>query len=321
MAIGRSSRKPFHPDLVNIQKTILATLAYFNLFDYPLKKQEIIAFLPREYQQGEFVLALNELLHEQLVFHVGNFFSIRNEPSLGERRKKGNEKAASMMCVALKSAKIISLFPFVRGVAISGSLSKNFADEGADVDFFIITASNRLWIARTMLHVFKKITFLFGSQHLYCMNYFVDESQMIILEKNIYTAIETVTLLPLHGDFYHFYEENSWTKEFLPNISSHPNHSKIISKNTLVKTFERILNNRLGKQLDDCLMKITAARWRKKTKRRKKNNKGNILAMHSGKHFSKPSPENFQKRLLLRYEKELQEILAAYDHRFLKEIM
>ena len=41
----------------NIRKDILATLAYFNMFDYPLKKNEIFLFLGhcndyREFEAG-----------------------------------------------------------------------------------------------------------------------------------------------------------------------------------------------------------------------------------------------------------------------------
>jgi hypothetical protein len=306
---------------VNIQKNILATLAYFNLFDYPLKKQEILSFLPQENDQFQFEQAMNELLNEQFIFRIGNFFSIQNDISLAERRQRGNEKAAAMMHHAHQSAKIISSFPFVKGVAVSGSLSKNFAEDGADVDFFIITAPDRLWISRTMLHLFKKFTFLLRREHLFCMNYFVDDAQLGILEKNIYTAIETVTLVPLRGNFKSFYEENNWTNKMLPNASCHVCTCEGISKTIPVKIFEALFDNRFGSWLDNFLMTLTASRWRKKTLQRKKNEKGNILAMHSAKHFSKPAPENFQKKLLQRYEKELHEIFAAYDHRLLKEII
>jgi hypothetical protein len=306
---------------VNIQKNILSTLAYFNLFDYPLKKEEVVAFLAQKCDPYGFERAMQQLLEENIVFRVGHFLSLRNDPCLAERRKKGNQKAGEMMRNALASAKIISLFPFVRGVAVSGSLSKNFAGEGADVDLFIITSTDRLWISRTILHLFKKLTFLSGRQHLYCMNYFVDESQLNILEKNIYTAIETVTLLPLYGNFEEFYKENTWTKKFLPNVGNHAENPAPILKSIPVKIFERILNNKIGGKIDTYLMKTTASRWRKKTECQKTNSKGNILAMHCGKHFSKPWPGNFQNNLLLRYEKDLREIFAAHDHLLLKEMI
>ena len=59
---------------------------------------------------------------------------------------------------------------------MSGSLSKHFADEKSDIDFFIITSANRLWIARTCMHLFKKVSYIAGKQHWFCMNYYVDEA-------------------------------------------------------------------------------------------------------------------------------------------------
>jgi hypothetical protein len=68
---------------------------------------------------------------------------------------------------------------------------------------FITTAKNRLWIARTLMHGLKKLTFLFNKQHYFCMNYYVDEVQQLqIREKNIYTAIEVATLMPSTGRYY-----------------------------------------------------------------------------------------------------------------------
>ena len=84
-------------------------------------------------------------------------------------------------------------FPFVRGVFISGSLSKRCAAEKEDVDYFIVTSANRLWIARTIMHLYKKLTYLRGRQDRYCMNYFIDEEALEIKEKNIFTAVEMIT--------------------------------------------------------------------------------------------------------------------------------
>jgi len=87
---------------------------------------------------------------------LGEFYCLFNNYALAERRKKGNDAAAKLLKKADKAANFIAAFPFVKGVAISGSLSKKFADEDADIDFFIITAANRLWLARTFLHLFLK---------------------------------------------------------------------------------------------------------------------------------------------------------------------
>src|SRR5690606_3777846 len=102
---------------------------------------------------------------------------------------RGNLMANKFSDIARKKAKLISQFPFVRGVMASGSLSKGYADEKSDIDFFIITIPNRLWIARTLLVLYKRI-FLLNSHKFFCVNYFVDEKHLGIEEKNLFTATE-----------------------------------------------------------------------------------------------------------------------------------
>jgi hypothetical protein len=298
-----------------IKKDILAALTYYSLFNYPLKKGEIFIFLRRCDDMDEFEAALNMLVEECIVFKIGNFYSLDDNPMLAEKRSKGNERASRLLRKAEKAAAIISSFPFVKGVAVSGSLSKYFADENADVDFFIITDANRLWIARTFLHAMKKLTFLFKKQDLFCMNYFIDESNLVILEKNIYTAVEISTVLPLRGTsiFEDFFEENKWAKTFFPNKFLNFSSSNEIKNNRIRTLIQWLLNNRIGDALDNSLMKLTSSRWQTKTVQGRINSKGKPLSMDLGKHYSKPNPENFQKRLLLRYEKSLADNFKHFE--------
>ena len=301
---------------MNIKKDILATLAYFNMFDYPLRKREIFIFLNHTDERHEFETALNDLIDEAAIFRIGEFYSLHNNFLLSERRIKGNEKAALMLQKARRAAKIISRFPYVRGVAVSGSLSKNYADETADVDFFIIAAANRLWIARTFLHVFKKLTFLFKMQHYFCMNYFVDEAEPEIVEKNIYTAIEVATLLPLRGNavFEKFYAANSWTKTFLPNNYMRISSAKEITGTWFRNLIEFTLNNHVGNMLESFFMKLTDKSWTAKTRKMKRNARGVLMGMRAAKHFSKPDPVNFQEKLLNLYENNLSELFSRNEH-------
>lgn len=299
-----------------IRKDILATLTYFNMFEYPLRKREIFLFLGHPDETHEFENALSILINESAIYKIGEFYSLHNNFCLAERRVKGNDKAVKMLKIADRAAGIISRFPYVRGVAVSGSLSKNFADDTADIDFFIITSGNRLWIARTFLHLFKKFTFLFRMQHFFCMNYFIDDAEPVIVEKNIYTATEIATLLPLRGNdvFEKFYVANSWTKKFLPNNYMRISSAKDI-KGAWVKIItEKILNNGAGDLLDKFFMKLTAMSWSAKTRKQKKNRKGILMSMHVDRHYSKPNPANFQQKLLQHYEVDLAGIFDQYEH-------
>jgi hypothetical protein len=298
-----------------IKKDILAALTYYGLFNYPLKKGEIFIFLQQCNDMDDFETALNTLVEECIVFKIGNFYSLEDNPALAERRSRGNERAFLLLKKAEKAAAIISGFPFVKGVAVSGSLSKYFADENADVDFFIITDSNRLWIARTFLHGMKKLSFLLNKEDLFCMNYFIDESNLVIREKNIYTAIEISTVLPLRGTgiFEEFFEKNKWAKAFFPNKFQNFSSTNEIKKNWMRVLIQRLLNNRMGDGLDNYLMKLTCRRWQTKTVQGRINSKGKPLNMDLGKHYSKPHPENFQKRLLVRYERSLADNYKRFE--------
>ena len=299
----------------NIRKDILATLAYFNMFDYPLKKNEIFLFLGHCNDYREFEQALSNLLRDAAIYKMAEFYSLRNDFKLAIRRFRGNEKAMVLLKKAEHAADIISAFPFVRGVAVSGSLSKYFADEHSDIDFFIITSANRLWIARTLLHFFKKLTFIVQKQRYFCMNYFIDEEDQAIMEKNIYTAMEVVTVLPLRdsGTFDQFFKANTWARVFFPNKYLHTPDVKKTRSSWIKSLVEKSLGNRIGDKLDNFLMRRTAKNWNSKTKSNRTDNKGMLLSMHVGKHFSKPNPDIFQKKILISYEDSLSEIFKRWE--------
>ena len=145
--------------------------------------------MPHVYNPCEVNINLASLIEEGIIFKCEDFYSLQNNFLLAQRRVAGYEAAVKQLCIARQVAKFLSRFPFVRSIAVSGSLSKYYADKDTDIDFFIITASNRLWIARTCMHILKKLSFLFGRQHYLCMNYYIDEKALEIQEKNIFTAM------------------------------------------------------------------------------------------------------------------------------------
>ena len=298
---------------MNIQNDIKATLAYYDIFYYPLTQFEIYQYLHNKYEYSVFITELELMVIQQQVFRNEEFYSLHNDPALTNRRKKGNQLARRMMITAGKKAEFLFKFPYVRGIGVSGSLSKNFADEFSDIDFFIITKGKRLWIARTLLHLFKKFTFLSGNQHFYCMNYFISEEELTIEEKNIYTATEIVTLIPLKGwkTFHAFNARNQWVKEFLPNHSMKISYIRDFKSGNLKRFLELLFNNILGSGLDKLLMNITRNRWDKKTREKKLNSRGILMGMKVSRSYAKPHPGNFQEKLVREYEEKLSELIQV----------
>ncbi|HET6766861.1 MAG TPA: hypothetical protein VFH08_05665, partial [Chitinophagaceae bacterium] len=290
---------------------------YFDLFHYPLTSNEIRSFLDQPVFENEFTNALDQLVSAKKIFLINIFYSLHNDPALVERRIQGNQRAAVLIVKAEKIANLLYKFPYIRGVGVSGSVSKNFADEDADIDYFIITKANRLWIARTLLHLYKKNPFLKDRKHHYCMNYFVDEAELTIEEKNIYTATELHTVIPLagNGSINGFFETNAWSHNYFPNRALPLVKGDLKKDGSWFKTLaESILNNKLGDWLDNYFLKLTARRWKKKEDEQQLNTKGERMGLKTSKHCSKPNPVFFHDWFMNKYEKNLDEWTKKWEN-------
>ena len=298
----------------NLCQNILKTLAYFDIFNYPLTVEEIIQFLPEKNIKSAFDESLKNLLQEKLIFKINRFYSLQNLESIASRRIEGNKRAAHQLKIAGRIAKFLSSFPFVKSVCVSGSLSKDFADKKSDIDYFIITEADRLWIARSFMHLFKKLSYLAGKQHWFCMNYYVDEKGMEIIEKNIFTAMEIVTLKPMQGKEYfkRFIGANSWTKNYFPEQKISVVDDRI-EKIKLQRFIEKTFHSKFGDVIEKWLMNLTDKRWKKKTQRNKLNNHGERISMIVSPHFSKPNPDIFQLKIINEYELRVNQLLSSYE--------
>ncbi len=280
----------------------LRCLFYFGIFKYPLTEEEIYRFNPYPATLTEIRQALHKLAEAGKIFHIQSFYLLKEEKSWIEDRLAGNEKALKLLSRSKKFSSVIAAFPFVRGIAISGSLSKFYASKNADVDFFIICDSDRLWIARTLLHLFKKLTFISGHQHYFCMNYFIDTRALRITHPNEYSAIETVTLLPAFnaGLIRMFEQENSWTRDYLPNHPGILNHDYLIRerKYVLKSLFEGLINIISPEKLNAFLMRLTDRKWRRKWKRADYPPEDYDLAFMTDLHISRNHPANYEKKVL-----------------------
>jgi hypothetical protein len=299
--------------LDNIRHDILKTLAYFDYFKYPLTFDDICTFLPQKCNRAVVDQMLTGLLNENIIFRLDDFYSLQNEPHLAKKRREGNQRAVKQLAIARKVAKMLSHFPYVQTIAVSGSLSKYFADEKTDIDFFIITSANRLWIARTCMHFFKKFSYIAGKQHWFCMNYYVDEMGMDIQEKNIFTAMEIVTLLPMQGThhFNNFIAANTWIHNYFPARDIATCNIQEIKKGWFRKIFEKIFNSKIGDITDRWLMNMTDRRWKTKAGKGKVNDHGAKIGMMVNRHFSKPDPKNFQAKVVEQYEYKVNRLLQA----------
>lgn len=257
---------------IDVHLAILKVLSYFHFFRYPLREDEIKYYLPNCCTYNELTAALEDLLQAGVIFSIDNFYSLSDDHKLVAYRLSGNKHGAIQLKKAYRVAKFLGRFPFVDSVYISGSLSKDFSLPDGDLDYFIITAPGRLWIARFLMHLFKKFTFLVGKQHSFCMNYYLGAEKLELDVQNYYTAIELVTLKPAYSvsGSYNLYNSNKeWVDKLLPNNSWEEYQTPVLSKKgTATALLEKVINMSGGDSLNRLTYKFTRWKWRKKWARK-----------------------------------------------------
>ena len=292
-----------------VEQAIVRALLYFEIFSYPLTSDEVFYFSDyRDARAEDIMEKLENLVIQGVAFHFDGYYQTQNKPEWIARRLDCNQRAKSFLPLAHRMARLIGSFPFIRGVMVSGSLSKHCMRADSDIDFFIITEPGRLWLARTMLVVFKKV-FLLNSHKYFCVNYFVDTEHLEIEEKNLFTATETVTLLPVYGkEWYHaFWTSNLWACELLSHFPKRStdrvrNHSR----GYLKKALEWLLRNKAGDWLDEKMMHITLSFWKKKFRHFESDRFD--LALKSRRYVSKHHPMHFQEMVLKTFARRLKEM-------------
>lgn len=291
----------------NVEEGILKCLAYFGIFSYPLSSEEIFRYCQYECTQKDIDSSLKQLLNKGWIFNQDGLFSRNNHLDWITNRKAGNIRAMELLERSGNYVKIMSHFPFVEAIAISGSLSKYYASEKTDIDYFIITSSNRLWIARSLLHFFKKLTFITGHQHYFCMNYFVDTGALYIRHRNLYSAIELATLLPAYNEplVKTLKDENNWVFDFLPNYSFKNDKRFLIPyrKGIIKKTLEFILNLLAPGLVNRFLMGITDKKWRRKWRHHGYSEESYTRAFYTSPDVSKNHPDDYEDKVLKALDK------------------
>jgi len=294
--------------------SILKPIVYFSLFNHPLTKEEIFLF-SNETNKKNVTLELNKLLATGIVKKIDNYFLIDNNATNIQKRIDGNDAAEKIMPKVKKVAKFVSMFPFIKGVAISGSLSKGYFDHESDFDFFVITQEKRVWVSRIFFAAYKRL-FLKNSYKEFCVNYFVSTNTLEIEEKNRFTATEIATVIPLYGkqEFNNFYMANKWVKNFFPNLEFNNKKIKSIQKTKTIKCVEFLLNNPLGTLINYVIMRIISGNWKKRYV--KKSND----PYKAKKEISKHHPDNFQQQVITKINKKYRDLEKKYGININKEI-
>jgi hypothetical protein len=295
--------RPIHSD-------ILRALLYYDLWHYPLTGKELFMFLSTPLSSyNQFMDVIAEHGIGSNVHHRDGYYHIRgSNPDPVVNRKTREENARKFWRRARVSTHVIKRFPFVRGVMISGDLSKNSTTDASDVDFFVVTEPGRLWIARALLIAFKKV-FLLDSKKYFCLNYFAAADGLELDGHNMFLAAEIAHLKPVYnaGVFKAYLEANAWIHQYYPNLDATQLFMPRIDnrRSMLQKVLEFPFRFIAADKLDTYLLKTMQRVWKNRYPAFDDDTRERIF--RCTKTESRAYVGNFEDKVMPRYQARLRE--------------
>ncbi len=201
----------------HLSRSILYTVAYSDIFDYPLTAREIHRYLAGvRASLEEVVRAMGE---EGIVTRTGDYFTLPGREEIVSIRMQREAHSRELMPRAIQYGRILGTLPYVRMVALTGSLAVMNILGNHDFDYMLVTQPGRLWTARAFAVTFGRIMRPFG--HRICVNLLLSENALAWHQHDLYSAREICQMIPIMGmDVYRrLRANNAWTESILPNSS------------------------------------------------------------------------------------------------------
>lgn len=212
----------------NNEKAIVRTLLYSDIFDYPLSEEEVWKFLISNKDINKTVFDSKIKKINSVVFRKNGFLHIEKNAAAVSKRINKFEESQIKLNLAHKIIKKLFIIPTVIFVGLSGNLSMMNAGKYDDIDLFVITRKDTVWITRLLLILCLKILGKHRKRNdkkvadKFCLNMIVDEEKLSLSKnlRSLYTSHEIAQLKPVmqRGNTYKkFINSNKWIQSYMPN--------------------------------------------------------------------------------------------------------
>jgi hypothetical protein len=227
----------------SIEKSIIATISYYDIFDYPMTGFEVWRYLVaankygddvaeslslklHRIEAGDILVALDEseFLREKIGQKFG-FYFLRGREEIVKTRLWRKKLADQKWKKLRRSFRILSVVPYVRGIFVSGSLAMENSKDDSDVDIIVVAAAGRIWTVRTFMTLL--IITLGIRRHgdktkdRICLNHYITDQSLRIPFPSLYNAESYAHLVNVYAEdeeiFQRFQNENGWLREYLIN--------------------------------------------------------------------------------------------------------
>lgn len=220
-----------------LQRDILKTLAYADIFDYPLTAREVLSFLISDtevafevVQERLKILADPSASSGQVLRRIctdGKFYFLKGRSGIVGIRKKREGWSKKKLKIAQLTAEKLSWFPWIKMIGVTGALAMENCEVFDDIDLIIVTATSRLWLTRLILYILAPILRIRRRKpkekvvkDKTCFNLFLDENHLKIEPESLFLSHEIAQVKPIlnkDSTYEKFLWENGWVRKFLPN--------------------------------------------------------------------------------------------------------
>lgn len=284
--------------LDNLSRAVLHTVAYSDIFDYPLTAREIQLYLTGvRASLNEIVQIVGEA---GIVTQTGDYFTLPGREEIVGIRMQREARSHELLPLAIRYGRVLGTLPYIRMVTLTGSLAVMNVSKDHDFDYMLVTAPGRLWAARAFALAFNRLTRLQG--YILCPNLIISETALEWPLHDLYSARELCQMIPIAGmDVYRrLLAANVWARDFLPNAylecgSLLPQMRR--QAVAIQSLLELPLRGKLGDRFEKWEMKRKIARFSKQAGFGAETIFNDEVCQGNFHHHRKWTKEAFEKRL------------------------
>jgi hypothetical protein len=239
----KSKGKHISPSIIPSAKShseaLEKTLLYAKLFDSGIREDMLHQqIFDLKLSNSELNSAVSESISKGIIIRKDNYLFVNYTGNNFYSKKKSKLNKAKVEKLLLFLKKL----PFVSMIAFSGGTSHYGILDHDDIDLFIITKPDSVYIVYLIIHIFAYIT---HTRKELCANYLIDETNLEINHSyDFYTAHQIISLIPFKNPevLRKFWQENKWVNKFFPNFYSGNSIASISrSKHFMLNSLNRVL--------------------------------------------------------------------------------
>ena len=209
--------------------SIIKTLVYADIFDYPLTSHEVTSYLISDSEIKDKVVQnqLRILTDSKQIYTDGEFYFLKGRNRIVELRKKRKGWSKQKWEIAWITTNKLKIIPTIKMIGVTGALAMENCNKEDDIDLLIVTSQNSLWLTRLFLILSAPLLGInrrkpndINVNNKICFNLFLDEDHLKINPENLFLAHEIVQVKPVFdrgGVYERFIWENRWVRNYLPN--------------------------------------------------------------------------------------------------------